>query len=97
MVASASHHLLLSHTVQGAGEDVWHATLQMMGGDYAGLSAALKESFRADVMGVDVDTSSNNSVVGTMEGASESGASKPLSSKPSGQQQQPGHNFGSGI
>jgi putative transcriptional regulator len=55
VVASASKHVILSASVAGAGQELWHATMQLMGGDYAGLSQALKETYRADVMEIQRD------------------------------------------
>jgi hypothetical protein len=50
IVASASKQLLLSPSVAGMGKESWHLVMQLMGGDYAGLSQAVKETYRADIM-----------------------------------------------
>lgn len=34
----------------GDGDDVWHSVLQLMGGEYAALSEAVSEGYRADIM-----------------------------------------------
>ena len=89
IVAAASRHLILSPAVVGSGEELWHATLQLMGGDYAGLSAAMKETLRSDIMGLagNIESSTDE------EESSEEGFPRP----PSSGRKDPGHNNGSGI
>lgn len=91
IVAAASRHLVLSPAVVGSGEEMWHATLQMMGGDYAGLSAAMKETFRADIMGLD----GLESTQGIEEQEEESDSDSESEIRPRGKES--GHNNGSGI
>lgn len=48
-VAATSKHVPLQPTLAGSGETLWHATMQLMGGEYAGLSLALNETLQADL------------------------------------------------
>lgn len=48
-VAAASKHIPLRPALAGSGETLWHATMQLMGGEYAGLSLALNETLQTDL------------------------------------------------
>lgn len=95
IVAAASRHLVLSPSVVGSGEEMWHATLQIMGGDYAGLSAAMKETFRADIMGLRGRLESTQDFEEEDEAGSSSSIEKDSEIRPRGKE--PGQNNGSGI
>lgn len=49
IVAAASPDVIFS---EFSGDDAWHHVLQLMGGEFAGLSDAAKEEYRADIMEV---------------------------------------------
>eukprot|EP00889_Picochlorum_renovo_P000761 jgi/Picre1/27791/NNA_000755.t1 len=49
IVAAASPDVIFS---EFAGDDAWHHVLQLMGGEFAGLSDAAKEEYREDIMEV---------------------------------------------
>jgi putative transcriptional regulator len=62
IVAAASRDVILGRYTLSEpaleGDNVWHHVLQLMGGDYAGLSEAVREDFREDIMGA-VDPEAN--------------------------------------
>lgn len=87
--AAASSHVMLQPMAMGSGQELWHAILQLMGGEFAQLSAAVKEEFRADVMGLGgmmMDVKKGG------DGGSESGEQGGRKAGPEGQ-----HDHGSGI
>jgi putative transcriptional regulator len=107
VVASASKHVVLSASAAGAGQELWHATLQLMGGDYAGLSEAVRETYRADIMELKERQGNTSSTSGlpleNEDGEEPRGGggepSSPSSSKGPWKppRRDPGHNYGSGI
>lgn len=50
IVAAASKEIILADIEAGKGDVAWHQVLQSMGGEYADLSAAVKEEYRPDIM-----------------------------------------------
>lgn len=48
--AAAGKGVILREEGEGV-EKLWHEVLELMGGEYAGLSRAAKETSRADIMG----------------------------------------------
>jgi putative transcriptional regulator len=66
IVAAASRDVIMGRYEPGSsgsellahGDDGWHRVLQLMGGEYAGLSDAVREEYRADIM--EFSTTSND-------------------------------------
>lgn len=48
--AAASRSVVLQQASLGRGGELWHAVMQLMGGEYGELSSAVSESYRSDVM-----------------------------------------------
>ena len=48
---AASKDLILSQAAAATGAEQWHLIMTLVGGEHAELSAAMKETFRADIMG----------------------------------------------
>ncbi len=99
VVASASKEIILAASVSGMSDELWHAALQLMGGDYAALSNASKETYRADIMELPKEEG-NRDGGGNEEPRSGGGEpSSPSSSKGPWKppRRDPGHNYGSGI
>lgn len=50
IVAAVSKDIVLRPVSPSASADLWHEILQLMGGEYAGLSDAVREEYRPDIM-----------------------------------------------
>lgn len=85
VVASASKQLVLSASAAGSGQELWNETLQMMGGDYAELSQAIQETYRADIMEFkreDTTTTSSPPYTSSSGGGNTTSASESKSNLP---------------
>lgn len=94
-VAAASKDIPLMPSLAGAGEGLWHAMMQLMGGEYAGLSAAVHDTLQTDVMGA--APQSDDSFESNEDGYSTDARLEPLKKPRPPRNLGDHHDYGSGI